>query len=158
MSIFSPASTVTEMLASDVLIRSTDTLFSLKISNTRRRKPEVLIILMEKMLITLMFSLNETDLTPSSINSLRRIAVPFPDGFIELSTYRGMFFFTAGSMVSGCSTFAPKCAISAASSNEIFSRYLVFCTLRGSAVRTPSTSVQISMRSASTAIPISDAE
>ena len=86
LSIFSEASTVTEMLASDVLMRSTDTLLSLKISNTRRRKPEVLIIFMEKMLITLMFSLNETDFTPSSISSLRRIAVPFPDGFIELST------------------------------------------------------------------------
>ena len=107
-SIFSDASTVTEILASDVLIRSTDTLLSLNISNTRRRKPEVLIILMEKMLITRMFSLNETDFTPSSMSSLRRMAVPLPDGLVEFSTYIGMFFFTAGSMVRGWSTFAPK--------------------------------------------------
>ena len=86
LSIFSEASTVTEILASEVLMRSTDTLLSLKISNTRRRKPDVLIIFIEKMLITLIFSLNDTDFTPSSMSSLRRIAVPFPEGFIELST------------------------------------------------------------------------
>ena len=107
-STFSEASTVTEMLASDVLMRSTDTLLSLKISNTLRRKPDVLIIFIEKMFITLMFSLNDTDFTPSSISSLRRMAVPLPEGFIELRTYIGIFFFTAGSMVSGCRTFAPK--------------------------------------------------
>ena len=128
LSIFCEASTVTDIFASDVLMRSTETLFSLNISKTLRKNPDVLIILIEKMLITRMFSLYETDFTPSSISSLRRMAVPLPEGFIEFRTKIGIFFLTAGSMVRGWSTFAPKWAISAASSKEIFSRYLVFFT------------------------------
>ena len=50
------------------------------------RKPATLIILVEKMLITRMLLLLETDLTPSSMKLLWRMAVPFPEGFMELST------------------------------------------------------------------------
>ena len=81
-----PASTVTEMVASDVLMRSTETLFLLKISNTCIRKPATLIILVEKILITNMLLLLETDFTPSSMKLLWRIAVPFPEGFMEFRT------------------------------------------------------------------------
>ena len=74
------------MVASDVLMRSTETLFLLKISNTCIRKPATLIILVEKMLITNMLLLLETDFTPSSMKLLWRIAVPFPEGFMEFRT------------------------------------------------------------------------
>jgi hypothetical protein len=83
--------------------------------------------------------------------------VPFPAGFSELNTNTGIPRRTAGAIVFGCSTFAPKLASSAASSNRMCSISLASSTTRGSAVSIPSTSVQISMASASSAAPSSDA-
>ena len=55
-----------EMLASGVEIKSTDTLFFAKMSNTFIRKPEMLIMRGEKMFISTIPSLKDMDLTPSS--------------------------------------------------------------------------------------------
>ena len=55
----------------------------------------------------------------------------------------GMFCATAGKIVAGCSTLAPKYANSDASPNEMYGTTFVFLTMRGSAVNIPSTSVQI---------------
>ncbi len=84
--------------------------------------------------------------------------VPVPSGFRELKMNTGMPFRTAGAIVLGCSTFAPKLASSAASSNRMCAMRRASGTTRGSAVSIPSTSVQISMASASIAAPKSDAE
>src|SRR5687767_15763876 len=48
------------------------------------------------------------------------ISVPAPSGFHEFRMRTGMFRSTAGRIVLGCSTFAPKYASSAASANESF--------------------------------------
>ena len=71
------------------------------------------------------------------------IRVPVDCGRFEFSTITGMFFSTAGRMVLGCSTFAPKYASSEASRKEMTFNFLADGAMRGSAVRTPSTSVQI---------------
>ena len=84
--------------------------------------------------------------------------VPFPPAGAELNTYTGMPpRRTAGAIVFGCSTLAPKLASSAASSNRMCSISFAPSTTRGSAVSMPSTSVQISIASASSAAPSSDA-
>ena len=54
-----------------------------------------------------------------------------------------MFFDTAGRIVLGCSTFAPKYASSEASAKDICGTTRGWGTMRGSAVSMPSTSVQI---------------
>ncbi len=54
-----------------------------------------------------------------------------------------MFWPTAGWIVAGCSTFAPKYASSDASPNERCGTTCTSRTIRGSAVSMPSTSVQI---------------
>ncbi len=55
----------------------------------------------------------------------------------------GMFRATAGWIVAGCSTFAPKYASSDASANDSCGTTCTSATTRGSAVSMPSTSVQI---------------
>ena len=104
-----------------------------------------------------MFSLLDTERTPSSMKALWSITVPWPSGFIELSTITGIFLDTAGSMVLGWRTLAPYAAISAASSKEMRLMRRVLLTLRGSALWTPSTSVHISILDASMAIPMMEA-
>ena len=71
--------------------------------------------------------------------------------------HTGMPSRTAGAIVFGCSTFAPNDASSDASSNRICSMSRAPLTTRGSAVSMPSTSVQISIASACSAAPNSDA-
>ena len=69
----------------------------------------------------------------------------------------GMPAAASGSWVAGCSTLAPKVASSAASSYVADASVRASGTMRGSAVMSPFTSVQISTRSASSAAPSSDA-
>ena len=87
-----------------------------------------------------------------------RIRVPSLPGLREFSTSTGMFFCTAGSNVEGCRTFAPKYASSAASSKAIVLMRSAFGQIFGSVVFMPSTSVQISMRVASSPAPTIAAE
>ena len=65
---------------------------------------------------------------------------------------------TAGAIVCGWITFAPKCASSIASLYESESMIVASGTRRGSALRTPSTSVQITISEASSSAPKIDPE
>jgi hypothetical protein len=71
------------------------------------------------------------------------IFVPVTSGRRELRIRTGMFIATAGRIVLGCNTFAPKYASSEASANESCGTSRGSETTRGSAVSIPSTSVQI---------------
>jgi hypothetical protein len=64
---------------------------------------------------------------------------------------------TAGAMLDEWSTLAPKYESSIASSYVICGRTKADRTTRGSALRTPSTSVQISMADAPIAAPMIEA-
>ena len=70
----------------------------------------------------------------------------------------GIRFSTAGAIVCGWITFAPKYASSIASLYESESMTVASGTRRGSALSTPSTSVQITISSASSKSPKIDAE
>ncbi len=82
-----------------------------------------------------------------------RIQVPGKSGFIVFLMTRGMFFVRAGWTVGGYTTFAPKCDNSMSSSYRRAAIEKAPGTIRGSALITPSTSVQISMAEASRAAP-----
>ena len=79
--------------------------------------------------------------------------VPGASGRNVLRTWIGTPAASAGAIVGGKRTLAPKCAISAASAYVMSGIGNASSTSRGSAVSTPSTSVQISMRSAPRAAP-----
>ena len=80
--------------------------------------------------------------------------VPAADGLKLFLTTIGIAFATAGPMEGACSTFAPKYDISIASSYVICGRTNAEPTRFGSALSTPSTSVQISTTDASSAPPM----
>jgi len=84
--------------------------------------------------------------------------VPVEFGRREFNTTTGIFFWTAGRIVLGCNTFAPKYASSEASLYEIVFNFFAFGVICGSAVSMPSTSVQIWISSAFNAAPIIAAE
>ena len=71
------------------------------------------------------------------------MTLPVPSGLRELRMRTGMSCSTAGRIVAGCSTLAPKYASSAASANDRCGTRRGVATTRGSAVSMPSTSVQI---------------
>src|ERR1041385_1418923 len=68
------------------------------------------------------------------------IIVPAPSGFLELRMRTGILRSTAGRIVLGCSTLAPKYASSAASANDSCGTRRGDAITRGSAVSMPSTS------------------
>jgi len=80
-----------------------------------------------------------------------RTIVPGCSGLKVLATRMGMARERTGAMVLGCRTLEPKKASSMASSKLTSGRGKASGTMRGSALNTPSTSVQISTRSASRA-------
>ena len=90
---------------------------------------------------------------PSS-TALREMSVPGASGLNVFLMRIGMRLATAGAIVEECNTFAPKYDSSIASSYVICGSTNAAGTTRGSALSTPSTSVQISMREAPTAAPI----
>ena len=90
---------------------------------------------------------------PSS-SAVREMRVPGAVGLNVFLIRIGMRFATAGAMAAECSTFAPKYDSSMASSYVIRGCTNADGTTRGSALRTPSTSVQISMTDAPTAAPM----
>ena len=87
----------------------------------------------------------------------RRCAMPGCDALNVLRIQIGMSRATAGSIVRGCSTLAPKYASSMASSYDISSTTTASGTRRGSALSTPSTSVQMMTADASSSAPKIDA-
>ena len=86
------------------------------------------------------------------------ISVPAPSGFHELRMRTGMLRSTAGRIVLGCSTLAPKYASSAASANDSCGDQRGVAMTRGSALSMPSTSVQIWISRASMPAPTSAPE
>ncbi len=84
--------------------------------------------------------------------------VPGRSGARLLRTRSGIPCARTGAMVRGCRTLAPKCASSMASSKLSSARQAAVGTTRGSAVKTPSTSVQISSSRASSAAAARAAE
>ena len=84
--------------------------------------------------------------------------VPGPSGRREFRIRTGMARASAGWIVFGCSTFAPKYASSAASANDSCGTSCGAGYTRGSAVSMPSTSVQIWISSAARPAPMIDAE
>ncbi len=68
------------------------------------------------------------------ISVLLHTSVPPARGSLLEPTKTGISLRTAGSNVAGCSTFAPKVAISAASANAISSMRFAAETTRGSVV------------------------
>ena len=98
-----------------------------------------------------------TDVIPFAIrpssSALVEISVPGASGLNVFLIRIGMRFATAGAIVAEWSTFAPKYDSSIASSYVICGRTNADGTTRGSALSTPSTSVQISMTDAPSAAP-----
>ena len=90
---------------------------------------------------------------PSLSSARREINVPGAAGLNVFLIRIGIRFATAGAIVAECSTFAPKYESSIASSYVICGSTNADGTIRGSALSTPSTSVQISMSDAPTAAP-----
>ena len=87
-----------------------------------------------------------------------QISVPSFSGANVLRIQIGMLLSTAGAIVCGWMTFAPKYASSIASLYDSESMTLASGTRRGSALNTPSTSVQIMISSASSSAPKIDPE
>src|SRR5271166_5493497 len=142
-------STVTEMLTSDVDTISTAQRCRAKISNTAARNPCAIsmraatISMIVMRCFAAMALNNDFDFWVRATNR-----VPSFAGFREFSTSTGMFFSIAGNTVAGCNTLAPKYANSAASSKLMTLMRCASGQILGSVVFIPSTSVQISIRSA----------
>mgnify|MGYP007103394881 CR=1 FL=1 len=92
------------------------------------------------------------------VRTSAEMVVKRPSGFWVWRTVTGMRASTAGWMVAGCSTLAPKAANSAASAKLRSGMGRASGTMRGSQVSTPSTSVQICTSSATRAAPKRAAE
>lgn len=137
-------STVSETLTSDVDTISTGVLYRSNTSKIRRKNPCAISIRFDRMFTTVKPCLHATDLStfPQGAASATMF-VPAAAGRREFRMRTGMFFSFAGITVAGCSTFAPKYASSAASSNEIVFTGRASGTILGSQVSTPSTSLQI---------------
>ena len=88
------------------------------------------------------------------LDSLSLIRVPSLDGFNVFKTLTGIFLALAGLSALGWITLAPNDANSEASLYESSFIGLASCTILGSAVNTPLTSVHICNSSASTAFAI----
>src|SRR5258708_32246246 len=106
-----------------------------------------------------MFRLNATDFTHGvSFGFPAVIRLPESWERRELQTWTGIFNPITGRIVFGWRTFAPKNERSNASSKDRTFTFRGEGTTLGSAVRIPSTSVQICTSSTSNAAPITDAE
>ncbi len=121
-------------------------------------KPWLPSIRVEEMLSTVMPRLYEMDFTATSVGlAVAVIDVPCNLGRFELRMSTGILSSIAGRRVLGCNTFAPKYASSDASWNDISRTRNAFFTMFGSAVRMPSTSVQISINYAFSTAPTIEA-
>ena len=106
-------------LTSEVVIRSTEIPYLAKILKIFARKPQAPIMLGLCKVNRIWFFLKATALKVGlEAVSLRTHVPPFSGSFEE-PTNTGMFLRTAGKIVAGCNTLAPKVAISAASEKVI---------------------------------------
>ena len=137
-------STVTDTLTSDVVTTSTGVLNRSKTSNNRRRKPCAISIRVDVMSTTVTPRLHASAVSwVPSARASAVIMVPATSGRREFRMRTGISLATAGRIVLGCSTLAPKYASSDASLNDSRGTRRGDATTRGSAVSIPSTSVQI---------------
>src|SRR5688572_16079923 len=138
------SSIVTDTVTSDVVTTSTEVLKRSNTSNRRRRKPCAINMRVDVMLTTVTPFFEATAVSGrSAFGRSPVISVPRAWARCELRMRTGMLRDTAGCIVDGCSTFAPKYASSEASANDRCGTTCGFLTIRGSAVSMPSTSVQI---------------
>src|SRR5688572_24508749 len=138
------SSIVTDTVTSDVVTTSTEVLKRSNTSNRRRRKPCAINMRVDVMLTTVTPFFDATAVSGrSAFGRSAVISVPRAWARCELRMRTGMLRDTAGCIVDGCSTFAPKYASSEASANDRCGTTCGFLTIRGSAVSMPSTSVQI---------------
>jgi hypothetical protein len=102
-------STVTETLTSEVVTTSTAVLNRSNTSNSRRRKPCAISMRVEVMSITVTPRLQASAVSaPASPRPSAVIIVPFTSGRRELRMRTGMLRATAGRIVLGWRTLAPK--------------------------------------------------
>src|SRR5688500_15790601 len=138
------SSIVTDTFTSDDVTTSTGVLKRSNTSNSRRKKPCAISMRVEVMLTTVTPFFDATAVSGrSAFGRSPVISVPRACARCEFRIRTGMLRATAGWMVEGCSTFAPKYASSDASANDRCGTTCGFFTMRGSAVSMPSTSVQI---------------
>ena len=126
--------------------------------NRRWAVPGTPIIPVPSRLMSATRSMLVMPLTGSADVGRAQIRVPTPAGANVLRIQMGMPSLTAGAMVCGCSTLAPKYASSIASLYESESMTVASGTRRGSADSTPSTSVQMWISDAPSSAPKMEAE
>jgi hypothetical protein len=146
-------STVSETLSSAVATRSTETRRRAKTSKRRARKPACWSIRGELAVITWIGPRLAIATTSRPDEPFFVIVVKRPLGRRVCRTVTGIPASTAGWIVAGWSTFAPNAASSPASAAESCAMGRARSTRRGSAVSTPSTSVQIWISEAPSAAP-----
>src|SRR5690606_17856924 len=100
-------SIVTETATSDVVIISIGVLYCSNTSKTRRREPQAIRIRDDLMRMAVMLSFVATALITLSLSLLVMI-VPGTFSSMVFFTRTGTLYFCAGTMVEGCSIFAPK--------------------------------------------------
>ena len=99
---------VTEMLTSDVLTTSIGVRQRSNTSKTCRRNPCAISMRVEVMSTTVMWRLQASAASGSSTGELAVMSVPPPSNRRLFRILTGMFLETAGRIVLGCRTFAPK--------------------------------------------------
>ena len=126
--------------------------------NSRWAVPGTPIMPVPSTLISAIRSMLVIPLTGCADAGSAQMSVPGFSGANVLRIQIGMPWLTAGAMVCGWITFAPKYASSIASLYESESMIVASGTRRGSALSTPSTSVQITISAASSKAPKIEAE
>ncbi len=102
------SSTVTDMLTSEVLTTSIGARQRSNTSNTRRRNPCAMSMRVEVTSTTVMWRLQASAASGPSTGELPVMSVPVPPNLRLFRIRTGMALATAGRIVLGCSTLAPK--------------------------------------------------
>ncbi|MNE34998.1 hypothetical protein D3C80_1287400 [compost metagenome] len=127
-------SMVNATLTSEVVIRSPEILCRARMLNTSARKPRACNMFRLCSVSRVCLRRKASARNSGGFSVVLHTSVPPAAGSLLEPTKTGMLLRTAGSRVAGCSTLAPKVAISAASSKAILSIRLAAGTTRGSVV------------------------
>ncbi|MNV72658.1 hypothetical protein D3C71_1657640 [compost metagenome] len=127
-------SMVSATLTSEVVIKSTEILWRAKMLNTSARKPRACSMLRLCSVSRVCLRRSASARNSGGFSVVLHTRVPPADGSLLEPTNTGISLRTAGNRVAGCKTFAPKVAISAASSKAILSMRFAAGTTRGSVV------------------------
>ncbi len=127
-------SSVSATLTSDVVIKSTEMLWRARMPNTSAKKPRECSIFRLCSVSSVCLRRSASARNSGGFAVLLHTSVPPAFGSLLEPTNTGISLRTAGNNVAGCSTFAPKVAISAASSKAISSIRCAAGTTRGSVV------------------------